>query len=391
MTTTTSAEAKPNILIVDDTPANLQLLAGMLKERGYQPRPVPSGKLALQAAQADPPDLVLLDINMPEMNGYEVCARLKADPRLRDIPVIFLSALSETLDKVRAFQTGGVDYVTKPFQFEEVEARVLTHLELRQQKRALEQSYERLRELERLRDNLVHMIVHDLRSPLSAIMMALEILDKSPTQPPQTSRRVLAQAKGAAAKLAEMVTQMLDISRLEAGQMPLNRTDCDLNAIARAAIDALGGLGSQHRLVLLAPQPLKVVGDADLLRRIIANLLANAIKFTPKEGEIQVGISQHETHARVTVSDTGPGIPPEYHEKVFEKFGQVEGASRKLGAGLGLSFCKLAVEAQGGQIGLESGVGKGSTFWFTMPLAGSSPTPGSAEWGMRSAQAEVEG
>ena len=121
---------KPSILVVDDTPANLQLLASVLKERGYKTRPVPSGLLALQAALSEPPDLILLDINMPEMNGFEVCQSLKADEKLRDIPVIFISALNEVLDKVKAFAVGGVDYITKPFQFDEVQARVDTHLKL---------------------------------------------------------------------------------------------------------------------------------------------------------------------------------------------------------------------------------------------------------------------
>jgi len=134
-----SHEGVPDIIVVDDTPANLQLLTGMLKERGYKVRPVPSGKLALQAAKNDPPDLILLDIMMPEMDGYEVCERLKADERLREVPVIFISALNETMDKVRAFGVGGVDYVTKPFQFEEVSARISTHLELQRQRRELKE------------------------------------------------------------------------------------------------------------------------------------------------------------------------------------------------------------------------------------------------------------
>ncbi len=133
-----------NILVVDDTPANLQVLAGMLKDRGYKVRPVPSGKLALRAARRDPPDLILLDINMPDMNGYEVCERLKADEILRGIPVIFISALTEPLDKVKAFATGGVDYLTKPFQMEEMHARVETHLKLRQLQVELEETNLRL-------------------------------------------------------------------------------------------------------------------------------------------------------------------------------------------------------------------------------------------------------
>jgi len=138
---------KPNILVVDDTPANLQLLTNMLKERGYKTRPVPSGMLALQAAKNDPPDVVLLDINMPAMNGYEVCERLKADEQLKEIPVIFISALNEIMDKVRAFSVGGVDYITKPFQIDEVQARVETHLKLRSLQKELEMHN---RELEKL-------------------------------------------------------------------------------------------------------------------------------------------------------------------------------------------------------------------------------------------------
>ena len=137
-------DAPANLLIVDDTPANLQVLAGMLKDRGYKVRPVPSGKLALLAAQRDPPDLILLDINMPEMNGYEVCEQLKADDRLKGIPVIFISALTEQLDKVKAFAMGGVDYITMPFQMEELHARVETHLKLRGLQQELEETNSRL-------------------------------------------------------------------------------------------------------------------------------------------------------------------------------------------------------------------------------------------------------
>ena len=135
---------RASILVVDDTPANLQVLAGMLKDRGYKVRPVPSGKLALLAARRDPPDLILLDINMPEMNGYEVCEHLKADDMLKGIPVIFISALTEQLDKVKAFATGGVDYITKPFQMEELHARVETHLKLRRLQIELEETNARL-------------------------------------------------------------------------------------------------------------------------------------------------------------------------------------------------------------------------------------------------------
>ena len=147
---TNGSAQSASILVVDDTPANLQVLAGMLKDRGYKVRPAPSGKLALAAAQRDPPDLILLDINMPEMNGYEVCEALKAEEKLKGVPIIFISALTEPLDKVKAFSIGGVDYITKPFQMEELHARVETHLKLRRLQIDLEE-YTRKLELARER------------------------------------------------------------------------------------------------------------------------------------------------------------------------------------------------------------------------------------------------
>src|SRR5262245_12143013 len=156
------APRKASILIVDDTIDNLRLMTSMLSQQGYEARPVPNGRLALQAVEHDPPDLILLDVNMPAMNGYEVCEQLKSRPNTKDIPVIFVSALDETMDKVKAFSVGGCDYVTKPLQYEEVFARVESQLALRRAHVALERSYSDLRELEQLRDNLVHMIVHDM-------------------------------------------------------------------------------------------------------------------------------------------------------------------------------------------------------------------------------------
>jgi signal transduction histidine kinase len=366
----------PRVLVVDDTPANLQLLVGMLKERGYKALVAPSGKMALQAAQNDPPDLILLDINMPEMNGYEVCERLKADEKLKEIPVIFVSALNETMDKVKAFGAGGVDYVTKPFQFEEVDARVRAHLELRRQKRELKDSYERLKELERLRDNLTNMIVHDLRSPLTGVHGTLQILEKDAQLAQNPKLGFLVQlARRETNALIEMVTQLLDISRLEAGQMPVKKASGDLVESARAAVGGMASLAEGRRLAVSAEGRVPAVYDFDIVRRVITNLLANAVKFTRKDGRITVAVSRTDAGVRVAVTDDGDGIPPEYHQKIFDKFGQVNGNKARFGTGLGLTFCKLAVESHGGRIGVESEPGKGSTFWFTLPAPQPSFSP----------------
>ncbi len=249
-----SHEDVPNVIVVDDTPANLQLLTGMLKERGYKVRPVPSGKLALQAAKNDPPDLILLDIMMPEMDGYEVCERLKADEKLREISVIFISALNETMDKVRAFGVGGVDYVTKPFQFEEVDARVSTHLELQRQRRKLKENYEQLRRLEELRDNLVHMVVHDLRNPLTGISGFLDLalaLEKETLT--EDGLEYLQTAKRSTTAVIDMVSAVLDVSKMEAGEMKLHLVECDLVRIAADLMSGMQSLKEAREMILDAP------------------------------------------------------------------------------------------------------------------------------------------
>ncbi len=361
MGTVTVDQYVPNILLVDDTPANLNLLIGMLRQSGYKLRPAPSGKLALQAARTLPPDLILLDIRMPEMDGYEVCERLKADSALKEIPVIFLSALSETTDKVKAFAAGGVDYITKPFQLDEVLARVETHLKLQRQRLQLQESYESLRRLESLRDSLIHMVVHDLRSPLMVVGDFLTLLEKCESQNlSMNGSRFVLQARRAVDELVDMVNSMLDVSRMEAGELKLNRSHCQLELLLREVADGF---------VVEAPeQPVEVSADAALLSRVMRNLLGNALRFASGRGSVRAVISSSGREARVAITDNGPGIPPEYHDKIFEKFWQVEHVGTSTGTGLGLTFCKFAVELHGGCIGVESEPGQGSTFWFTLPL-----------------------
>jgi signal transduction histidine kinase len=367
----------PDILMVDDTPANLELLSGMLRGRGYKVRAAVSGKLALLSARTEPPTLILLDINMPEMNGYEVCAQLKADEKLKEIPVIFLSALSETMDKVKAFGAGGVDYITKPFQLEEVEARVGTHLELRRQKLQVQEAYEKLRELEKMRDTLVHMIVHDLRSPLTAIYAFLELIkEKAQGALPEKLTIYIDIALKSAKHMINIISDILDASKMEGGQMKLRLTDCDLGAAVTATISGLKSLLENREIRFTPPErPISVRADSELVLRVIQNLVANALKFTPDSGHIQLSVEPVGDRVRVGVKDDGPGIAPEFREKIFEKFAQVELPSgrQKYSSGLGLTFCKLAVEAHGGRIGVDSNEGKGSCFWFELPVNGPSP------------------
>ena len=360
---------RETILIVDDTPENLDILIGILKD-AYRLKVATDGQEALELAAVAPPDLILLDIMMPQMDGFEVCQRLKAEEDLRDVPVIFVSALDETRHKVRAFCEGGADYVTKPFQPDEVEARVATHLRLRRQHRELEQSYERLRELEQLRDNLTHMIIHDMRSPLMAASSGLGFVAEGNHEPSEEERTFLTMTQSAVLELTTMVEALLDISRMESGQMPVELAEHDLRTIAEAAIERSKLLAEFEEVCLtLSGEPSPARVDESLILRVLLNLLGNAIKASTSGAFVEVRVSSKDDTVRAEVSDSGPGIPAEHRERIFEKFGQVEARrnKEKHSTGLGLTFCKLAVEAHAGRIGVDSEVGKGSTFWFELP------------------------
>jgi len=372
-----SPEAPPSILVVDDTVENLRLLSRLLSVHGYEIRPVTNGRAALQAVDHDPPDAILLDLNMPDMNGYEVCEALKQREHLRDIPVIFLTAMVGTQDKVKAFEVGGVDYITKPFQVEEVLARVRTHVALRRARTELADSYARLRAMSALRDDLFHMIVHDMRSPLTVLVGSLEVLRLEVAEalgcdPDRLSGGVADEWRAAMRStqlLACMANNLLDVSRLEAGMMPVERAPHDLVPIAESVRADLVNLERERPLELVASGALTASCDVGLVRRVIENLVNNAIKHSPPRGRVRIVLTHAApVTARVAVHDEGPGVPPEAREAIFDKYRSL-GTRRQAyhSAGLGLAFCRLAVEAHGGAIGVDSSDKGGSVFWFELP------------------------
>jgi len=359
-----------SVLVVDDTIENLRLLSNLLGEKGYEVRAVTSGRQALQAAEHDPPDLVLLDVTMPEMDGYEVCRRLKAADRCKDVPVIFITALTDTADKVLAFDTGAVDYITKPFQFAEVLARVKTHLALRSARVALAESYQRLRALEELRDNLVHMIVHDMKSPMMGLLLRLQALKRPVATLRENSQEDLRWAVNAVEVLNRMTSDLLDVSRLEEGKMPIDRAVWDLTRMGAEVRATLGALDHERQIDIESAGTVEVTCDGAIIRRVMENFVSNAIHHTPARSRVRISIARRDGRARVEVHDDGPGLPSGASERIFEKFVTINNRHERTyhSTGLGLTFCKLAIEAHNGTIGVDPRLPSGSTFWFELPV-----------------------
>ncbi len=375
--------SKSTILIVDDSPENIDVLIGILSDKGYKLKAATNGDKALKIAFSEnPPDLILLDIMMPGMNGYDVCRKLKDHPETQSIPVVFISALNATGDIVQGFNSGGADYITKPFQPQEVCARVQTHLQIRdyqleleQKNNELERNYDSLKELEHQRDNLTGMIVHDMRSPLQIISGFIQLLETFPeSQICEQAREHIAVMGKSSKNLIEMVSSLLDVSRLENNKMPLALEPMDMNSIVTKVLANYEGLENIPSLKTnFSKSATEITADPAIMERIINNLIGNACKFTPITGSITISVDSADSSVKVGITDTGCGIPPEHQKKIFEKFGQVElrEQKHKYSTGLGLTFCKLAVEAHGGAIGVDSLPGQGSTFWFSLPMENS--------------------
>lgn len=359
-----------NILVIDDTADNLRLLGTMLGQAGYEVRPVTAGRQGLQAAEHLAPDLVLLDISMPEMDGYEFCRCFKEREHLRDIPVIFLTALTDTGAKMEAFRVGGEDFITKPFQMNEVLARVEVHLSLRLARKTLAENLVRLRELETLRHNLVHMIVHDMRSPLTVIGGHLQILARALGDSlGADSAASLREAQGGVHRLTGMANDVLDVSKMEEGKLQPQPAPCDLFVIARTAAEELGCLDTSRRISVTQSGSPLAKADAALVRRMVENLLGNALRHSPTGGVVRVTVVAHVDRVRLSVIDSGEGVPEESRHKIFDKYGALAARAgmKYHSVGLGLAFSKLAVEAQGGTIGVEAAEGGGANFWFELP------------------------
>jgi len=386
---------KGNILIVDDTLENLQLLSNTLSTQGYKVRGAVKGQMAIRTARSFPPNLILLDIKMPGMDGYEVCEHLKADEQTRDIPVIFISALDEVIDKVRAFQVGGVDYITKPFHVEEVLARIEHQLmiqrlstqlqekqnQLQEQNKQLQQEIQERHKAEQAaatanqaKSEFLANMSHELRTPLNAILGFTQLMNRN-SQLTAQQREFLEIINGSGEHLLELIDDILDLSKIEAGLIDLNQKSFDFYRFLDNIEDLFQIQTEQKNLEFLffvspnVPQYIRT--DEQKLRSCLLNLLSNAIKFTNYGGvTLRVDKSDSESSLQFSVSDTGLGIAPEEIETLFDAFVQTSaGRATAGGTGLGLAITKKFVELMGGEIRVSSVFGEGTTFEFTIQLS----------------------
>lgn len=370
------------VLVADDVEANIELLRDQLASLGCRVIHATDGPSTLQRCAEDHPDLCILDVSMPpgdlgveaRETGFEVCRRLKRDPRTARIPVIFVSALNDASDRLKAIEAGGDDFLLKPHNRHVLGARVRSLLKLKGATDALEESLKRLRELQKARDDLMRMIVHDLKTPLTSMLATLEMLRDGDFGPvDERPARALSDVEGKAEDLLGLIQDLLDVTKVEEQSLALAP-----EPIAPAALLAEVLFDWELRFRQEQTTARTEVGDdapvfhADktLVKRVLANLVQNAITHSPVPVTVTLAARRDAAGIVLTVSDDGPGIPEEYQGLVFQKFEQVRtpNAPRVRSSGLGLAFCRIAVEAHGGRIWVRSKEGEGSSFHILLPL-----------------------
>jgi len=361
------------ILIVDDVVSNVLLLKILLSNEKFQVCTASNGNQCLEKVKTDHPDLILLDVMMPDISGFDTAVILKKDPETRDIPIIFLTALNSPSDLVKGFQVGANDFLTKPFNKEELVMRVMHQIELVAAKRMIVQQNEELKRTISNRDKMYSVIAHDLRSPMASIRMVLNLVVNVASRDVVGDEvfDLLDKANRESEEVHDLLDNLLKWTKSQTGRLSVVTQDLDLNDIVPGVVDIFRMIADMKgiKLQYLSEQEHIIVrGDNDMLKTIIRNFISNAVKFTPDGKGIEVYCCNEGDFARISVRDHGVGIAPERVATIFSDGETTYGTGGEEGSGLGLQLCKDFARKNGGDVRVESVLGEGSTFSFTVPI-----------------------
>jgi signal transduction histidine kinase len=370
------------ILIIDDNPHNLQVLGNTLKDNSYYPLFAKSAHQAFKVLQEKKPQLILLDIMMPEIDGFEVCQRLKADDNTKDIPVIFLTAYADKETIIQGFQMGAVDYVTKPFNTEELITRIQTQLKLKTTEEQLKQKIEeleiirqelvstvvQLQEANATKDKFFSIIAHDLGNLFTGLIGLADLIVEHQSIVDNDSELLMLQ--NCSNRGYNLLKNLLEWSRLQSGKIKAQPEIINVEFFVTTNIDLLSSQIAAKNISLSVSLATKtVLVDGYMFNTVIRNLLANAVKFTPQNGQIAISSHPQETEVEISIKDTGVGIGATEIDKLFriDVHHSTMGTAGESGTGLGLILCKEFVEKNNGTIWVESAAGKGSQFYIRLP------------------------
>ena len=377
--------ASGTILVVDDDQRNVRLMESILRGSGYRVLKAYNGEEALHVVESNPPDLLLLDVMMPKMSGFELCQALKRRYETRLLPVIMVTALNALEDKVQALEYGADDFLSKPINKVELLAKVRSVLrvkalqdEVELKRREIEAANQELIRMQGFKESMMQMVVHDLKNPLASIMGNVQLIQMQGAEAmsPTRLKELLQRTQESTRQLMRMILNILQIGKLEERKLTLKLEPVALRDVIQENVDEMVGLSArdnirlENRVQADLPPP---KADRELLGRVIANLLSNAFKHTPGGGQVVIDAQQEGDAVTIRVSDTGEGIPEELQPRIFDKFvaGDSDASKRMLyDSGLGLTFCRLTIECHGGTIWLKSRPGQGTTVFLSLPLAG---------------------
>ncbi len=376
---------KHKILIVEDSQENMDLLVYFLHPQGYEIISVYDGLSALQKVEEEHPDIILLDIMLPKMDGYEVCGRLKKDPETKFIPIIMLTALKELKDKVRALEVGADDFLTKPFENIELLARVKSllrlkeyHDELQSKNMELAEKNESLMRMDRFKEDLTNLIIHDMKNPLFVIQGNLQMMSMSMENvPPEILKKYAQRIERSSQQLLRMVVNLLDISRIEEGTIDLKNDHANINEIIDKIIERIKDYPENKNkeiIVDLDSNLPELTIDRSVMGRVFENLINFSITNLVDEGKVIISTAAvDDQRIQFVTHDNGTQIPKNYHDKIFEKFSQTEikDSGYRVDRALGLTFCKMAVEAHKGSMWLDLENKVGNKFIIELPICGS--------------------